>query len=72
MVNDHTTMSNDINQKRAANLFIKLPYWDIWETQATTLSEQYYTYYIYIWEHWHEMEERLIWIASIRAVFLGI
>lgn len=69
---DHERTTTAQLETRVTNLDNKLTYWDIWETQANSLTEQYYTYYIYIWEHWHEMEERLLWIACIRAMFVGI
>ena len=72
MFGDHAQCAESKKIERAVNLDTKLPYWDIWETQSAHLQTQYYTYYTYIWEHWHEMEERLLWIACVRATLLGL
>ena len=50
----------------------QIMYHDVWETQINTISQNYYTYYIYIWQNWHEMEERIIYILLLRSIFLGL
>ncbi len=71
LFSDHLHLTDSSKLNRAEQLLNKIPYWDIWETQADHLQGQYYTYYTYIWEHWHEMEERLLWIACTRAALIG-
>lgn len=50
----------------------KIPYFDIWETQLNTTQPQYRSYYTYIWIHWHEMEERILFFLTARNIFFGI
>ena len=50
----------------------QIMYHDIWETQINTVSPSYYTYYVYIWQNWHEMEERIIYILLLRNLFCGL
>lgn len=50
----------------------QIMYHDIWETQINKITENYYIYYVYIWQNWHEMEERIIFITSLRSYFTGI
>ena len=57
---------------RAINLSLLIPYEDVWETRATSLPHQYYSYYAYIWRNWHEMEERILILLSIRCIIMGI
>ena len=57
---------------RAVNLSLRIPYEDIWETRATALTQQYYDYYTYIWRNWHEMEERILLILTLRCIIIGI
>lgn len=57
---------------RAMNYSLLIPYDDVWETRATALSQQYYDYYTYIWRNWHEMEERILIILSLRCIIFGI
>ncbi len=47
-------------------------YDEIWEIRATALPQQYYDYYAYIWKYWHEMEERILLILSLRIIILGL
>lgn len=72
LCNELPNQTDESKVERSSNLENKIPYWDIWETQAAHLQQQYYTYYTYIWEHWHEMEERLLWISCTRATLIGL
>ena len=49
-----------------------IPYIDIWNVQHAQIDPQYAAYYNYIWLDWHELEQRIFFILSLRFILVGL